>query len=125
MRKVRRDLVVSPVSFDEFPKRFNVYLELPDRVIVPQFWARDTLGVQDTRGPSVPMRSTTFLGNLRKELSQPEAAAAAEKSLRDTGGALLALPTGYVSHVWHAFRKLGSRESIDPHIRDLAGSEKR
>ena len=95
MRKVRRDLVVSPVSFDDFPKRFNVFLELPDRVIVPQFWARDNLGVQDTRGPSVPMRSTTFLGNLRKELSQPEAAAAAEKSLRDTGGALLALPTGY------------------------------
>lgn len=95
-KKAKRDLVVSPVSLDSgFPKRFKVYVETPECIIVPQFWAGENLvGVVDARAPAATM-ACEFVGGLRPDLQQPQAARAALESMKLTGGAVLSLPTGY------------------------------
>lgn len=98
MKLVRRDLVVTPFSPQQaFPQSFRVYCESPSRVIVPLHWARKALAhlpATDTRAP-VGKRHLEFVGTLRPELRQPDAAEAVLQAWQSTGGATLCLPTGY------------------------------
>ncbi len=95
---IRRELTVSPLTYDQaFPLRFKVYDETPEAYIVPRFWATESLArvpVTDIRPAPKPV-VMPFVGSLKQELRQHEAARAVMEHLDTTGGAVLALATGF------------------------------
>ena len=92
-KTVKKELTVSPLTFDQaFPTRFKVYDETATTYVAPQHW-RMPPGVVDARKPGRAV-ALPFVGALKPELRQPEAARAVMDSLRATGGAVLALATG-------------------------------
>jgi len=97
---VNRELFVAPVTLnDDFPKKFKVFKRNDTHVVVPKFWALENLKrlpVTHDYGAVEPMKSLVkFTGSLRKELKQVEATDALLKQLRDTGGGILSLDTGF------------------------------
>jgi superfamily II DNA or RNA helicase len=97
---VNRELFVAPVTLnDDFPKKFKVFKRNDSHVVVPKFWALENLKrlpVTHEYGVVEPMKSSVkFTGSLRKELKQIEATDALLKQLRDVGGGILSLDTGF------------------------------
>lgn len=102
--RARRELTVAPVSLnDPFPKKFRVYSENADTLIVPLHWAAGALGAPraDVRPPGKPL-DFAFNGKLRPDLRQPEAVAGVLKTWGHglpnqpaTRGAMLCIPPGY------------------------------
>lgn len=97
---VNRELFVAPVTLnDDFPKKFKVFQRNDTHVVVPKFWALENLkrlAVTHEYGNIHSMiASVKFTGSLRKELKQVEATDALLKQLRDTGGGILSLDTGF------------------------------
>jgi superfamily II DNA or RNA helicase len=97
---VNRELFVAPVTLnDDFPKKFKVFKRTDNHVFVPRYWALENLKrlpVTHDYGVVEPMKSLVkFTGSLRKELKQVEATDALLKQLRDTGGGILSLDTGF------------------------------
>ena len=97
---VNRELFVAPVTLnDDFPKKFKVFKRTDNHVFVPRYWALENLKrlpVTHDYGVVEPMKSLVkFAGSLRKELNQVEATDALLKQLRDTGGGILSLDTGF------------------------------
>ena len=96
---INRELTVSPLTLEQvFPKKFKVFKNDKDHVYLPRYWAKETLErlvIKEDFGNIVPMGDVKFTGTLRKELSQDKATDALLKSLRDTGGGILSLDTGY------------------------------
>lgn len=96
----RKELHVAPVSLnDPFPKKFKVYLDDPDALVVPLHWARKALDPFDVRWvdarPPGQDADLAFVGALRPELRQPEAVRAVTDSWKAGGGAMLCLPVGF------------------------------
>ena len=93
--KAREDLTVAPLPTVHVPRplRFQCYVEYPESLLVPRYWAR-------SRGYSVPPPSPRdtmihpFAGSLRADLEQPEAVEATLRSLESVGGAVLSLNVG-------------------------------
>lgn len=97
---VNRELFVAPVTLnDDFPKKFKVFKRTETHAIVPRYWALENLKhlpVTHDYGNIQPMNTTVkFTGSLRKELKQVEATDAFLKQLRDIGGGILSLDTGF------------------------------
>jgi hypothetical protein len=97
---VNRELFVAPVTLnDDFPKKFKVFKRTETHAIVPRYWALENLKhlpVTHEYGNIQPMNTTVkFTGSLRKELKQVEATDAFLKQLRDIGGGILSLDTGF------------------------------
>ena len=101
--RARRELTVAPVSLnDPFPKKFRVYAETADALIVPLHWAAAALGQpnRDARPPGEPFEFS-FNGSLREDLRQPEAVAGVLKTwghglpTQKIRGAMLCLPAGF------------------------------
>lgn len=97
---VNRELFVAPVTLnDDFPKKFKVFKRNNETVTVPKYWALENLKrlpVTHEYGNIQSMNTTVqFTGSLRKELKQTEATDALLKQLRDIGGGLLSLDTGF------------------------------
>jgi superfamily II DNA or RNA helicase len=90
---IRRELTVAPVTLEMFPKRFKVYAETPTEYVVPRFWAQDKFEFCDVRPPATTW-THDFVGALRPDLRQPEAAAAAMDSIERHGGAIVNLFAG-------------------------------
>lgn len=91
---IRRELTVAPVTLEMmFPKRFRVYAETPTKYVVPRFWAQDKFAFEDVRSPATTW-THEFVGALRPDLRQPEAAAAAMESIERHGGAIVNLFAG-------------------------------
>ncbi|AGE58266.1 ATP-dependent RNA helicase [Paramecium bursaria Chlorella virus NY2B] len=95
---IQRELTVSPLTLDElFPKKFKIFKSDKEYVYVPRYWAKETLErlvTTEDFGNIVPM-NLKFNGTLRKELEQDKATDALLKSLKNTGGGILSLDTGY------------------------------
>ena len=97
---VNRELFVAPVTLnDDFPKKFKVFKRNDSHVVVPKYWALENLkrlsatheyGDIQTMNPVVK-----FTGTLRKELKQVEATSALLKQLKNVGGGILSLDTGF------------------------------
>jgi superfamily II DNA or RNA helicase len=105
---VNRELFVAPVTLnDDFPKKFRVFKRNDTHVVLPKFWALENLKhLPVTHGYGVvePMNTTVkFTGSLRKELKQTEATDALLKQLRDMGGGILSLDTGFGKTVCSIF----------------------
>lgn len=101
-RLVRRELTVAPLCLnDAFPKKFKVFLDFSDKIVVPLHWAYQALrplGAQfvDSRQPGDDAPRLRFRGELREALGQPEAVRAVDETWRTRdGGAMLCLPVGY------------------------------
>jgi hypothetical protein len=97
---VNRELFVAPVTLnDDFPKKFKVFKRNDTHVTVPKYWALKNLkrlSVTHEYGVVEPMKPLVkFTGSLRKELKQVEATDAFLKQLRDIGGGILSLDTGF------------------------------
>ena len=104
--KARDELTVAPLPTHANPRpfRFQAYVDLPDRIIVPKYWAlsrfpdilrdaRDTR--KDARNDEDRMMTHAFCGNLRTELDQPKAVKATLESLHTHGGGVLSLAVGH------------------------------
>lgn len=96
---IRRDLHVAPVSLNNpFPKKFKVYIERDDCLVVPLHWARERLEPFNPRWvderPAATPAALEFRGSLREELHQPAAIRAIVASWNQCGGAQLCLPVG-------------------------------
>ena len=105
---VNRELFVAPVTLnDDFPKKFKVFKRNDTHVVVPRYWALENLKrlpVTHDYGVVEPMNTTVkFTGSLRKELKQTEATDALLKQLRDMGGGILSLDTGFGKTVCSIF----------------------
>lgn len=105
---VNRELFVAPVSLnDDFPKKFRVFKRDETHVVVPKFWALENMNrlpVTRDYGTIEPMNPLVkFTGFLRKELQQIEATNALLKQLRETGGGILSLDTGFGKTVCSIF----------------------
>jgi len=97
---VNRELFVAPVSLnDEFPKKFKVFKRTDTHVFMPRYWALENLkrfAITEDYGKIESMQSNVkFTGALRKELQQEAATDALLKQLRETGGGILSLDTGF------------------------------
>lgn len=97
---VNRELFVAPVTLnDNFPKKFKVFKRNDTHVTVPKFWALENLKrfpVTHEYGNIQSMNtSVKFTGSLRKELKQTEATDDLLKQLRNIGGGILSLDTGF------------------------------
>ena len=97
---VNRELFVAPVTLkDDFPKKFKVFKRNETHAVVPKYWALENLkrlSATHEYGSILPMNSVVrFTGSLRKELKQVEATDALLKQLRDIGGGILSLDTGF------------------------------
>ena len=97
---VNRELFVAPVTLnDDFPKKFKVFQRNDTHVVVPKFWALENMKrfqMTHEYGNIQSMNtSVKFTGSLRKELKQDEATDALLKQLRDVGGGILSLDTGF------------------------------
>lgn len=94
--KAREDLNVAPLPTTHVPRpfRFQCYVDYPEALLVPTYWARSRgMILKDIRPPGNPM-THTFAGELRVDLEQPQAVAATVASLRSVGGAVLSLNVG-------------------------------
>lgn len=97
---VNRELFVAPVTLnDDFPKKFKVFKRNDTHVVLPKFWALENLKhlpVTHEYGNIQTMNTTVkFTGSLRKELKQTEATDALLKQLKNIGGGILSLDTGF------------------------------
>ena len=97
---VNRELFVAPVTLnDDFPKKFRVFKRNDTHVVLPKFWALENLkhlSVTHEYGNIQTMNtSVKFTGSLRKELKQTEATDALLKQLKNVGGGILSLDTGF------------------------------
>jgi hypothetical protein len=97
---VNRELFVAPVTLNnDFPKKFKVFKRNDTHVVVPKYWALENLKrlpVTHEYGDVKPMNTTVkFTGSLRKELKQTEATDALLKQLKNVGGGILSLDTGF------------------------------
>lgn len=123
---VNRELFVAPVTLnDDFPKKFKVFKRNDTHVVLPKFWAMENLKrlpVTHEYGNIKPMNSVVkFTGSLRKELRQVEATDAFLKQLRDVGGGILSLDTGFGKTVCSIYTacKLGVKTMILVHKKFL------
>ncbi|APC25573.1 ATP-dependent RNA helicase [Only Syngen Nebraska virus 5] len=123
---INRELTVSPLTLEQlFPKKFKVFKSDKEYVYLPRFWAKESLErleIKEDFGEITPMRKCTFTGTLRKELQQDKATDALLKSLKETGGGILSLDTGYgktFSSIYTA-QKLGVKTMILVHKTFLA-----
>jgi superfamily II DNA or RNA helicase len=98
-RLINRELIVSPLSLNEaFPKRFRVFRQDEKFVYLPRFWALKNIQrlVVEEFGDIVPMNpDVAFEGTLKTELEQHKATDALLKALREKGGGVLSLDTGF------------------------------
>jgi len=98
--RARRELVFTPLSGAPGmpqPRAVRAYVDLGNgTIIAPQFWepARAEGAVVDTRSEGADIECT-FAGTLREDLRQPDAVRAVMAAWEKSGGAVLALPTGY------------------------------
>ena len=96
--KVKAELVVRPFApLDPWPKKYSVYVELPDCFVVPVHWAMEAFPdarLEDTRPAPDPAPALVFHGALQDSLRQGEAVRAVQKEWADHGGAMLCLGTG-------------------------------
>ena len=85
------------------PKPLHVWLASNDNAYLPRYSPDGQAALQLTSGTTFPTTGTpapmgptcAFVGKLRDETGQPQAAAACEESCRKTGGGMLVLPTGF------------------------------
>ena len=91
----KKELTVAPVDLaSRFPKRFRVWWETDDAIVVPRFWAVDK-GVElrpEWPDPTPFIRNAAFEGTLRDD--QPRAVTATMHSLETAGGAILSAAVG-------------------------------
>lgn len=93
---VLKDLTVTPICLNDFPKKFRVYLESPTHFVVPLHWITRHKVQFDDQRPRGQHIDATFHGSLRKDLKQPEAVQAVIDTWKSSGGgALLCLPVGF------------------------------
>ncbi|AGE56151.1 ATP-dependent RNA helicase [Paramecium bursaria Chlorella virus NE-JV-1] len=125
-RKINRELIVSPISLNEaFPKKFRVFRTDEENIYLPRFWALQNIdrSVKYDFGKLEKMGCIVkFEGTLKKELKQHEATDALLKSLREKGGGVLSLDTGFgktISSIYTAV-KLGFKTLILVHKEFLA-----
>lgn len=100
-KKSRDDLTIAPLPTHSNPRpfRFPVYIDLPDRLVVPMHWAKKELPTlfnlaKDTRHAGTPM-SHVFSGELQKDLGQLEGVSSTIDTLHKNGGAVLSLAVGH------------------------------
>jgi superfamily II DNA or RNA helicase len=95
--KAELRVTTTPGIPDAAPVTFNTFLlPNPSTAIVPTQWAQSTfpcLTVQDAR-PAPTTTSFKFLGTLKTDLKQPEAAEAVVNSLKKQGACILSLKVG-------------------------------
>jgi superfamily II DNA or RNA helicase len=96
VKKAKTALCVAPVDHSGigFPKKFNVWWNSQNKVVVPRFWALETFGACQQHFGMLRTISVEFCGSLRQDLDQLDATTAVMKSLVTTGGAVLSLGTG-------------------------------
>jgi hypothetical protein len=123
---VNRELFVAPVTLNnDFPKKFRVFKRNDTHVVLPKFWALENLKhlpVAHEYGVVEPMNTTVkFTGSLRKELKQTEATDALLKQLKNVGGGILSLDTGFGKTVCSIYTacKLGVKTMILVHKKFL------
>ena len=98
-RKARDQLTMAPLATTTVPRplRFPAYVEDAEKLVVPQYWAKDAFpnaAFKDMRSSGKTM-DCEFEGQLRPELEQPQAVDATLQKLRTTGGAVLSLAVGH------------------------------
>lgn len=96
-KKIPRELTLTPLTTMSGPRPlpFRVFIEEPDKFVVPMHWARGA-GVQFQECRNDPVSAHhVFKGSLRADLEQPAAVKAALHSLKETGGAVLSLAVGH------------------------------
>ena len=125
-RLINRELIVSPVTLnDAFPKKFRVFRTDDKNIYLPRFWALENIKrkVVENFGDIQSMNpNARFEGILRKELQQDKATDALLKALREKGGGVLSLDTGYgktISSIYTA-ATLGVKTLILVHKEFLA-----
>lgn len=107
LNKLRSDLTVH-VSNQQLiqlfgisltPQTFNIYLESPNKICIPKYYALHKAGFQPTETRNhtlvVTCPNLQFMGKLNADKKQPEAIEAALKACNMYGGGILSLPTGY------------------------------
>ena len=124
-RLINRELIVSPVTLnDTFPKKFRVFRTDDKTIYLPRFWAIENIKrkVTEDFGDIIAMSSVKFEGTLKKELQQDKATDALLAALKNKGGGVLSLDTGYgktISSIYTAV-KLGVKTLILVHKEFLA-----
>jgi superfamily II DNA or RNA helicase len=125
-RLINRELIVSPLSLNEmFPKKFRVFRTDAENIYLPRFWALENIkrSVVEEFGEVVPMNpEVKFEGTLKKELQQHLATDALLKQIRETGGGVLSLDTGFGKTISSIFTSvtLGAKTLILVHKEFLA-----
>ena len=99
--KARDELTVAPIPThgNPTPFRFQAYLDVQDRLIVPMYWVSSRFpnilqDAHDVRGCGNSM-THAFCGDLRADLDQPKAVKATLESLTTRGGGVLSLAVGH------------------------------
>lgn len=127
--KAREDLTVAPLptGIVQRPERFQVYVDLRDRIIVPKFWLASRFPevfrtATDERKCDVNTMGHAFCGELREELEQPKAVESTLESLRMHGGGVLSLAVGHgkTCCALHIACKLGVKTLVLVHKKFLA-----
>lgn len=97
--RVRRELTVAPERDGEVCRSasFRVFAESPTAVYLPRHYAESVLGLPKGtwKGGAPKACPMTFKGELKESTRQPEAVAASLDALKNQGGGILSLPTGY------------------------------
>jgi superfamily II DNA or RNA helicase len=96
-KTIKSDLTVSPLTFGGIkPTYFKIYKESPNQLRLPAFYGIEKFGKPSTdKTPHGVSVNIDFVGSLKSETSQNEAANAGIKALKDKGGGVLVLPPGF------------------------------
>jgi len=103
INKLRNDLTVHPEVFGGPQKnfirdsdKFKIYRESESRYRLPKFYGIETFGKPTTdKTRDGICIDVEFKGSLKKELNQNEACKTTIDMLKNVGGSVLSLPTGY------------------------------
>lgn len=100
-KQVQRELTVRAAwdpntAFGPPPKPFKVFLDEDDRAYIPEHWARVKFGSPTGSEHNVePKPHLQFEGTLKPELRQAAAFEACMAAMKETGGGIAALHTGF------------------------------
>ena len=97
MHLLCRELTVSPISeYVPIQTPFKVYSQSEKFLYIPRFFRNVNIETQSHNTmPDGESISVTFQGTLKKETNQIEASEAVLRGLRNDGGGILSLPTGF------------------------------
>lgn len=96
LQELKRELTVTPFSLQGFPQPFPLFRETHEVIRIPRFYGIENYGIPKiNKIPDGEQLDIKFHGSLKINLQQDIAATKTIEQLKNEGGALLNLPTGY------------------------------